>query len=144
VRSAVRLRLRALAGLTFDRLPMDSLVLFLRGVGDAGARLYEQIVGGAAGVLVRSTQNPSARERLQPGCVRRVGFDDDQALLPYGRRSFRGYRLLHEYFTLPGGIWSNQVTSAMVACELGGASSTQRIPSPNGPSKRSSKPSASM
>jgi type VI secretion system protein ImpG len=101
VRSAVRLRLRALAGLTFDRLPMDSLVLFLRGVGDAGARLYEQIVGGSLGVLVRSTQNPSLRERLEPGCVRRVGFDDDQALLPYGRRSFRGYRLLHEYFALP-------------------------------------------
>jgi type VI secretion system protein ImpG len=101
VRSAVRLRLRALAGLTFDRLPMDSLVLYLRGVGDAGARLYEQIVGGAVGVLVRSTQNPSLRERLEAACVRRVGFDDEQALLPYGRRSFRGYRLLHEYFALP-------------------------------------------
>ena len=45
--------------------------------------------------------------------------------------------------TLPGGIWSNQVTSAIVACEPGGASSTQRMPSPNGPSKRSSKPSTS-
>ena len=56
---------------------------------------------GAVGVLVRSTQNPSLRERLEAACVRRVGFDDDQALLPYGRRSFRGYRLLHEYFALP-------------------------------------------
>lgn len=101
IRAAVRLRLRAQAGLTFDRLPMDSLVLYLRGVGDAGARLYEQILGGAAGVLVRSVQNPSQRERLEPGCVRRVGFDDTQALLPYGRRSFRGYRLLHEYFAMP-------------------------------------------
>lgn len=101
VRAAVRIRLRASAGLTFDRLPMDALVLHLRGVGDAGARLYEQIVGGACGVLIRSVQNPSQRELLEPDSVRRVGFDDDQALLPYGRRSFRGYRLLHEYFAMP-------------------------------------------
>src|SRR6185295_4972427 len=30
-----------------------------------------------------------------------VGYDDDQALLRYGPRSFQGYRLLHEYFTFP-------------------------------------------
>jgi type VI secretion system protein ImpG len=101
VRAAVRLRLRALAGLTFDRIPMDSVVLFLKGVGDVPARLYEQIIGGASSVLVRSTKTPAQRERLPAGSVRRVGFDDDQALLPYGRRSFRGYRLLHEYFALP-------------------------------------------
>ena len=101
VRAAVRVRLRALAGLTFDRLPIDALTLHLRGVGDAGARLYEQIVGGVAGVLVRSIANPSQRVLLEPGCLRRVGFDDGQALLPYGRRSFRGYRLLHEYFAMP-------------------------------------------
>jgi len=29
------------------------------------------------------------------------GFEDDEALLPYGPRSFQGYRLLQEYFALP-------------------------------------------
>ena len=101
VRSAVRIRLRALAGLTFDRIPMDALVAYLRGTGDIGARLYEQIFGGKAKVRVRSVRNPAQRERLGEGSVRRVGFGDDEALLPYGRRSFRGYRLLHEYFALP-------------------------------------------
>jgi len=33
--------------------------------------------------------------------VRSLGFDDDQALLPYGPRSFQGYRLLAEYFACP-------------------------------------------
>jgi type VI secretion system protein ImpG len=33
--------------------------------------------------------------------VRPLGFDDDQALLPYGPRSFQGYRLLQEYFAFP-------------------------------------------
>ena len=30
-----------------------------------------------------------------------MGFDDGGALLPYGPRSFQGYRLLHEYFAFP-------------------------------------------
>src|SRR5690606_20495648 len=30
-----------------------------------------------------------------------VGFEDEEALLPYGVQSFQGYRLLHEYFALP-------------------------------------------
>jgi type VI secretion system protein ImpG len=30
-----------------------------------------------------------------------VGFSDEVALLPYGPRSFQGYRLLQEYFAFP-------------------------------------------
>jgi type VI secretion system protein ImpG len=33
--------------------------------------------------------------------VRRVGFADDEALLPVGARTFSGHRLLTEYFALP-------------------------------------------
>ena len=29
----------------------------------------------------------------------RMGFEEDESLLPYPRRSFDGYRLLQEYFT---------------------------------------------
>jgi type VI secretion system protein ImpG len=33
--------------------------------------------------------------------LRPVGFADEEALLPYPRQSFSGYRLLQEYFTFP-------------------------------------------
>ena len=33
--------------------------------------------------------------------LRAVGFEEDEAVLPYPRRSFAGYRLLQEYFTFP-------------------------------------------
>ena len=46
---------------------------------------------------------------LEAASVRRVGFDDDQALLPYGRRSFRGYRLLHRIPRLPEIVADNVV-----------------------------------
>ncbi|MCA9131665.1 MAG: type VI secretion system baseplate subunit TssF, partial [Planctomycetales bacterium] len=38
---------------------------------------------------------------LGKNSVRPLGFEDRQALLPYGPRSFQGYRLLQEYFSFP-------------------------------------------
>jgi type VI secretion system protein ImpG len=34
-----------------------------------------------------------------------VGFDDNEAMLPYHARGFQGYRLLHEYFAFPARYW---------------------------------------
>lgn len=30
-----------------------------------------------------------------------MGFETNEALIPYGEQSFSGYRLLHEYFACP-------------------------------------------
>jgi type VI secretion system protein ImpG len=39
--------------------------------------------------------------QLDPAALRPVGFAEDEAMLPYSRRSFAGYRLLQEYFSFP-------------------------------------------
>lgn len=102
VRAALRLRLKATAGLTFDKIGLDRLVVYLQGSGDLPMRLYEQLVGSGLGILIRPVREPGAwRERLGPSSIHRVGFADDEALIPYGARSFQGYRLLHEYFAFP-------------------------------------------
>jgi type VI protein secretion system component VasA len=36
-----------------------------------------------------------------PELVERGGFDEEEALLPYGNRGFSGHRLLHEFFAFP-------------------------------------------
>ncbi|HEU5072524.1 MAG TPA: type VI secretion system baseplate subunit TssF, partial [Polyangiaceae bacterium] len=41
------------------------------------------------------------RELIRVDPVRAPGFEDDEALLPCGARSFQGYRLLQEYFAAP-------------------------------------------
>jgi type VI secretion system protein ImpG len=100
VRGAVRLRFRQVGGAPISELALERLPLFLRGSEQLGMRLYELIRGGALGLLLRD--GSGARTALVPGdAVRGIGFEDDQALLPYGPRSFQGYRLLHEYFALP-------------------------------------------
>src|SRR3546814_152302 len=62
-------------------------------------RLYEQLLANAVGVVVRPASRPAPwQDVLEPASIRRLGFDDAEALLPYGPQSYQGYRLLHEYF----------------------------------------------
>ncbi len=102
IKASLRIRLRATADLTFDKIALDDLPLFLRGVGEIPSRVYEQVLANALGVLIRPVGAPAGTFDVLPReAVRRVGFRDDQALLPFGARSFHGYRLLQEYFAFP-------------------------------------------
>jgi type VI secretion system protein ImpG len=103
-KSVLRLHLRATAGLTFQQLALDRLPLYLpnAAAGATPIRLYELLLAGTAAVVVRPPgPRPSWFEVIDRSSVRRVGFEDDQALLPIGSRSFHGYRLLQEYFAFP-------------------------------------------
>jgi type VI secretion system protein ImpG len=72
------------------------------GVGEVPMHLYEQFFADAVGVVVQPTAKPIKWQKVfDASCIRRVGFDNKQKLLPYDARSFQGYRLLHEYFTFP-------------------------------------------
>lgn len=101
-RAMLRLQLNTTSGVRFDQLSLDRLPLFLSG-GDATAmRLYEQLSASTIAVVGRTASKPSPAYAVVAGeGARPIGFDDDQALLPYGPRSFQGYRLLHEYFAFP-------------------------------------------
>lgn len=101
LKAGLRLRLRTTAGLTFSQLALDSLPIFLRGSDDLPFRLYEQLIGNVMAVAVRPVSGTSGVELIEPDAVRRKGFSDQEALLPYGERSFQGYRLLQEYFAFP-------------------------------------------
>lgn len=99
IKAGLRLRLRAEGGLQFNDLALDKLCLHIRGNDDMPVRIYEQLLAGAEGVLVRPVVHAASRCTLLPKTVvQTVGFDEEQALLPSGRRTFQGYRLLQEYF----------------------------------------------
>lgn len=106
VRAALRIRLTAHAGLTFNKIAVSRLVFNLRGAGMIPLRLYEQVVGHGRAALVRPvsatpSRGPKATYRLESTNIERVGFQPEEALLPFDARSFQGYRLLHEYFAFP-------------------------------------------
>lgn len=102
MKAAIRVRLRCTAGLTFSKLAIDRLTLYLAGPDETPGRAYGQILGHTIGVAVQPVRTPLPWQHVvEPPCAGRVGFDDEQSLLPYGTRSFHGYRLVHEYFALP-------------------------------------------
>jgi type VI secretion system protein ImpG len=110
VKAGIRIRLQTTAGLKFNQLALDRLPIYLHGTPDVQSRLYEQIVGHTVGAVVQPITRPARwREVIGTGTsaqgantpVAMRGFDDAEALLPYGPRSFQGYRLLQEYFAFP-------------------------------------------
>jgi type VI secretion system protein ImpG len=105
VKAALRLRLRAGAGLAFSELALENLPMHLRGADVVPARLLEQLLAQACGVLVMPATagqaSPPWHEFVSAKQLRALGSGDDEALLPAGPRSFQGYRLLQEYFALP-------------------------------------------
>ncbi len=101
-KAGIRLRLRCTAGLTFDRLALDCLTLFLRGADELPFRLYELLAAKPVAVIVQPTLRPLPwYDLLEPSSIVPRGFADEEALLPYPPASFQGYRNLHEYFAFP-------------------------------------------
>ncbi|TWT50074.1 hypothetical protein KOR42_36200 [Thalassoglobus neptunius] len=68
---------------------------------ERAARLVELLSTNSLEVAI-SGEDPDKPARVLPAsCLRQVGFDDDDAVLPTPVQSFPGYRLLTEYFILP-------------------------------------------
>lgn len=102
VKAGIRLELGVTAGLTFDKLGLERLPIYLHGSDSLPMHLLEQMVGNAQGMIVRPTSRPPPwLERVEASEIRSQGFDDRQALLPVSPRSFQGYRMVHEYFAFP-------------------------------------------
>jgi type VI secretion system protein ImpG len=100
-KAAFRLRLQASAGLNFDQLALDNLPLFLPGADEIAFRIYELMLAHTVALVIRPVGGGSWSEVVVDNPVRALGFEDDEALIPYGPRSFQGYRLLQEYFAFP-------------------------------------------
>ena len=101
-RAALRLQLKTTAGLKFSDLALDELTLFVRGSDELPGQIYEQILSHTMATIVRPSARPAPwRHVVTEDPVVSVGYEDDEALLPYGPRSFQGYRLLQEYFAFP-------------------------------------------
>ncbi|MFZ4698857.1 MAG: type VI secretion system baseplate subunit TssF [Candidatus Methylumidiphilus sp.] len=102
LKAGIRLRLRTTTGQPFNQIAVDNLPIFLRGSGSLPVQLYEQFLANAFAVAVLPTKKDDDWcEVITKSPIRMLGFEDSQAILPFGPRSFQGYRLLHEYFAFP-------------------------------------------
>lgn len=101
VKGAIKLRLKINGTATFDQIPVDSLDFHLSGDEGVAAGLYEHLFSSCLGIAALSARRPVRWHRwIDAASLERVGFSDEEALLP-PHRSFRGYRLLREYAAFP-------------------------------------------
>jgi type VI secretion system protein ImpG len=101
LKAGLRLRLRSTAGLQFSHLALNRLALFLRG-GEVAVQIYEQLMADVIDIVMQSGRRPVPwKVSIGASAIKRLGFEKDQALLPYTARSFQGYRFLQEYFAFP-------------------------------------------
>jgi len=101
--AALRIVLQCLPDVTFEQLEIKNLRIYLNGESNLVHSLYELLCNNTTQVLLRE-DNPNSKKPpvVLPGSsIRPVGFAEEDAMLPYPRRSFAGYRLLQEYFAFP-------------------------------------------
>jgi type VI secretion system protein ImpG len=99
-RAGILFRLRSRNGIAISDLALDRLTLHLASRDRAAHLLYEALIGHCVGIAGLLGGRPGGTMTLD-GRVSRVGFGDNEALLPQSPRGFSGFRLLREYFTLP-------------------------------------------
>lgn len=81
---------------------LDCLSLYVRGNDGLAERLHAQMAGRVCGAYVHFGEGAAAQCVPLPAArVLAKGFDDSEALLPMPGSTFRGCRLLREYFALP-------------------------------------------
>ena len=98
----VRLQLQCFSEkAAFSQLELDSLRFFLKGQSQYIYDLYELLLNDTIGVAIANSPGDPEPVVLGKECVRPVGFQRDEGMLDYSGRSFRGYRLLSEYFAFP-------------------------------------------
>ena len=99
--AGLRIRFEATGGADLPKVLPQNLPIYLAGAEAVPGELYRQLIGENLAVLARSSEAAASAPWIrlpQPG---QCGFNDDEALLPAEERSFRGYRLLSEYFACP-------------------------------------------
>ena len=122
--SYIRLSMRCYGGANLHELkvggteePPEYIRFYLNGDPQLVFPLYEIIFNHASAVEFRPRETPLTGESLKTitniqlklpdpvilpaDVIKEVGFTEEEAILPYTKRSFQGYRLLTEYFAFP-------------------------------------------
>jgi type VI secretion system protein ImpG len=120
--AVLRLELEVQSQIPLAELALDRLRFYLAGEAPVIASLYELLFNHTTQVAFR----PLDKGATQPTIVltpeealAQVGFEPDEDLLPYPRQSFRGYRLLTEFFTFPDKFLFVDVRGLQRACRAG-------------------------
>jgi type VI secretion system protein ImpG len=89
--------------LRFSACRVRSLRFHLTGQETDAVALYEQLFAHCRGVYFRTLDSfgDPVVTPGEPGMIRQIGFDENEALIPNGNQLFRGFDFLRDYFAFP-------------------------------------------
>ncbi|MFO0875764.1 MAG: type VI secretion system baseplate subunit TssF [Gemmataceae bacterium] len=126
--AALRLVFDVQSGNKLGDLTLDTLRFYLFGENQFVATLYEVLFNHTLQVVLLSPTEPGrAPVVLDPAeVIQPVGFEDGEGLLPYPSQSFKGYRLLTEFFAFPAKFYFFDLTKLSRLCK-GSAGKTLEV-----------------
>ncbi|MCB2181946.1 MAG: type VI secretion system baseplate subunit TssF [Desulfobulbaceae bacterium] len=100
---AIHLRLKTANNIPFSEIEWKGLRFFLHGQHQHVFHLYELLFNNVCHVEYKAgnSSGTSRSVAMTPSAISPVGFEDEEGILPFSKRSFPGYRLLFEYFCFP-------------------------------------------
>ncbi|WP_096086440.1 type VI secretion system baseplate subunit TssF [Agaribacterium haliotis] len=100
--SCLHIRLQSFdSALPFSEFSFDKLRFYLKGQAQHVHPMYELLLEQCSGIALAKGDDDLSPVIIDCDHVQAVGFEEDQALLPYPAASFQGYRLLTEFFCFP-------------------------------------------
>ncbi|MGI4757767.1 MAG: type VI secretion system baseplate subunit TssF, partial [Janthinobacterium lividum] len=99
--AALRVLLQAGDDVSLGAMGLDAFRFYLSGNSSVTLNLYELLSRNCIRIVARNPKQPLKVVELDTRSLEPCGFHEDEALLPYSRQSFDGYRLLQEYFSFP-------------------------------------------
>ncbi|MCH8498316.1 MAG: type VI secretion system baseplate subunit TssF [Marinobacter sp.] len=97
--AVIRLRLQAPVSLAEVEAPY--LRFYLHGQTHLAHELYDLIMRTGIGFAMVPVNDRRQQQFFPASRIKAVGFESEDALVPYGKRSFDGFRLLVEHFLFP-------------------------------------------
>jgi type VI secretion system protein ImpG len=97
------IQLKAYNSQSISKIQWEKLRFFLNGPHQHVFHLYELLFNHVCYVECEAMNSRGKKQviTLTPEDISPVGFDSDEGVLPYSKRSFPGYILLFEYFCFP-------------------------------------------
>lgn len=86
---------------TFADLQPQQLRFFLRGQSSQIHVLHQLILNNTVSIALADSPNDPAPVIVPPSAVKPVGFEADEALLPYPPQARNAYRILTDFFVFP-------------------------------------------
>jgi type VI secretion system protein ImpG len=96
-KSVITIELQAISKISFKELNVKKLRFYIKGISEVKYTIYKNIFNNILSISLNSNNKTIV---LDNDKIKKVGFDEQDSVLPKNKQSFIGYRVLTEFFTL--------------------------------------------